>query len=189
MQDQNAVPWWRKLSMFLIAEFLLNCANGTTTDRIIRFSRQSVDHLLYNPLGIVDDVNWSDFFEKFKFPDNLYDRISSNLAYYSRGYFRLAFFATLFISAGKGEWLIRATFCQYIVSLIPLAESMNPADAEYFRLLGLCFTQILVWSSFIRELLYPPTTLFAAALIVAHASFRTRSWTRTVSDFFRKKQN
>jgi len=156
-------------------------------ERIVKFSKERVDVLLYNPLGLIDEVNWADFFEKFKWPESLYERVSSNLSYYSRAYFRLAYFATLFVSASKGDSLVRATICQYVIALIPQLESTPLGDMEYFRLIGLCFSQILIWSSLIREILVPPTTLFAAALILAHASFRTRTWTRTVSDFFKKK--
>ena len=178
-----------QLSSYQIAEVLASCHQGVTPLQIVEFTRGQVDRLVYNPLGISDQVDWTDFFEKFKLPDNLYQRISSNLVYYARAYLRLAFFATLLISASQGDWLIRATIGQYIVALLPRLDTLPVADVEYFRLIGLSFTQLLIWTSFARELVIPPTALFASALVVGHATFRTKTWTRAVSDFFRKKQS
>jgi len=178
----------KKVAIYLIGDFLLGCSQGVNELRIKQFSKSCVDLLVYNPLGVVDEVNWADFFEKFKMPDNLYERVSSNLTYYAKGYLRLAFLATLLISASKGDWLVRATICQYIIALLPQIEAVPLADVEYFRLIGLCFTQLLIWTSFIREFLVPPTTFFCAVVILAHATFRTRTWTRTVADFFKKQK-
>ncbi|EER02438.1 hypothetical protein Pmar_PMAR021896 [Perkinsus marinus ATCC 50983] len=111
-----------------------------------------------NPLGLIRLQSWDDFFASFK---------------------------------AAGLYMNILAIAQVLALAIPYHDSRNPAhdaDLAYYSLWAFMVIHLLLWYQFLTLLSSNPLYCsLVVVLITAHASFRTREWSRVVKDTIRKR--
>ena len=175
----------RNVYLYRIVTSLLSAQ--LTVTQVSSIANAFTENLQYShPLGLAYPTKWEEFSGKFRFPDHLYKRLSSNLRFFAADYFKVAFFVVLAVSLGRQSLLGKLVMLQYVAAFVFPALSDEFLGAKFLLLL---LVNGLVWAAFVADMLKRENLVLVAAAVLGHASLRTRNWTRVVTDIINQGGN
>ena len=139
-----------------------------------------------HPLGLIDAMDWYEFFGKFDYPKHSFERYASNVSYYGTSYIRVAFVLSIlssFLFPSKiGYLFMLLVIVQHVCSYRAISnEVLNSEELENFRIF-VDAIHLSVWLLFVVIISGVVQASITALLISAHALLRKRSWFRARSE-------